>query len=250
VKSSRIDARPRWIVVMAVAAACLIVGGLLGRAFDGSGLPGPLGVAGRVQVADGAQPVWSGRMEGRIVPVGWAHSRAGAIAAATNYTAVLSSELLFDSAKRRLAVDAIAAPEARGRLQRALDATAKTVTVALTGSTGGATGSVALDVEKVLFQTIPVRYRVDLYDGAHARISIWQTGVAAYQDSSLPAQEAWGVTTVELRWVDHDWKETGATVQDGPAPVADGTPPAPTAALVRDAQRFKQYRYAAGQEAP
>ncbi len=189
-------------------------------------------------------------MEGRIVPVGWAHSRAGAIAAATNYTAVLSSELLFDSAKRRLAVDAIAAPEARGRLQRALDATAKTVTVALTGSTGGATGSVALDVEKVLFQTIPVRYRVDLYDGAHARISIWQTGVAAYQDSSLPAQEAWGVTTVELRWVDHDWKETGATVQDGPAPVADGTPPAPTAALVRDAQRFKQYRYAAGQEAP
>jgi hypothetical protein len=75
-------------------------------------------------------------MEGGIVPVGWAYSQAGAIAAATNYTAVLSSELLFDSAKRRLAVDTIAAPEARGQLQRALDATAKTVAAALTRSMG------------------------------------------------------------------------------------------------------------------
>jgi hypothetical protein len=185
-------------------------------------------------------------MQGGIVPVGWAHSPAGAVAAATNYTAVLSSDLLFDSAKRRLAVDTIAAPEARGRLQRALDATAKTVTLALTRSTGATTGSGTLDMEKVLFQTIPVRYRVDLYDGVHARISIWQTGVAGYQDSSLPAQEAWGVTTVELRWVDQDWKEIGTTVQDGPAPVADDTPPASTEALVREAQRFKEYRYAAG----
>lgn len=99
----------------------------------------------------------------------------------------------------------------------------------------------------MLFQTIPVRYRVDLYDGAHARISIWQTGVAGYQDSSLPAQEAWGVTTVELRWIEEDWKETGATVQDGPVPVADGTPPTPTPVLVREAQRFKEFRYATGQ---
>jgi hypothetical protein len=230
-----------------VAVACLVAGGLLARALGGSGLTASLGVVRQAPIGVVGEPVWSGRMEGGIVPVGWAHSQAGAIAAATNYTAVLSSELLFDSAKRRLAVDTIAAPEAREQLQRALDATAKTVAAALTRSMGGAAAVVTLDPEKVLFQTIPVRYRVDLYDGAHARISIWQTGVAGYQDSSLPAQEAWGVTTVELRWVDEDWKETGATVQDGPAPVADETP-TPTPVLIREAQRFKEYRYyAAGQ---
>ncbi len=236
----------RRMVLPAVGVACLVGGGLLARALDGSGLTASLGVVRQAPIAVVGEPVWSGRMEGGIVPVGWAHSQAGAIAAATNYTAVLSSELLFDSAKRRLAVDAIAAPEARGQLRRALDATAKTVAAALTRSMGSATASAPLDPEKVLFQTIPVRYRVDLCDGAHARISIWQTGVAGYQDSSLPVQEAWGVTTVELRWVDEDWKETDATVQDGPAPVADGTPPTLTPVLVREAQRFKEYRYAAG----
>jgi hypothetical protein len=125
------------MVLPAVAVACLVAGGLLARALDGSGLTASLGVVRLAPIAVVSEPVWSGRMEGGIVPVVWAHSRAGAIAASTNYTAVLSSELLFDSAKRRLAVDAIAAPEARGQLQRALDATAKTVAAALTRSMGG-----------------------------------------------------------------------------------------------------------------
>jgi hypothetical protein len=190
--------------------------------------------------------VWSGRIRGGLVPVGWARSEAGAVGAATNYTAVLSSEALFDAAKRRLAVEAIAAPEARARLQRELDATARTVAEALTRGAGAKAGA-ALDPDKVIFQTIPVRYRVERYDGARARIAIWTTGVGGYQDSSLPVQEAWGVTTVELKWIDKDWKETSATVQDGPVPVADDTPPTPAPVLVGEAQRFKEYHYAPGQ---
>jgi hypothetical protein len=205
----------------------------------------------RAAEASGDQ-VWSGRVEGGIVPVGWAHSQAGAVAAATNYTAILSSEVLFDAAKRRLAVDAIAAPWARARLRRELAATASTVAAALARGVPGikagqAVDPAALDPGKVIFQTIPVRYRVELYDGARARIAIWTTGVGGYQDSSLPVQEAWGVTTVELQWIDKDWKETSATVQDGPVPVADDTPPTPAPVLVDEAQRFKEYHYAPAQ---
>jgi hypothetical protein len=197
------------------------------------------------------EQVWSGRIKGGV-PVGWAHSEAGAVGAGTNYTAILSSELLFDPARRRRAVDAIAAPEARLRLQRELDAAARTVATALArgasgGEAGQALGPAALDPEKVIFQTIPVRYRVELYDGSRARIAIWTTGVGGYEDSSLPVQEAWGVTTVELKWIDKDWKETSATVQDGPVPVADDTPPTPAPVLVDEAQRFKEYHYAPGQ---
>jgi hypothetical protein len=202
----------------------------------------PATPAARAAEASGEQ-VWSGRLEGGFVPVGWAHSQAGAVAAATNYTTVLSSEALFDPAKRRLAVEAIAAPEARARLQRDLDATAKTISAALTRGAKAA----ELDPAKVIFQTIPVRYRVELYDGARARVAIWTTGVGGYDDSSLTVQEAWGVTTVELKWIDKDWKETSATVQDGPVPVADDAPPTPAQVLVGEAQRFKEYHYAPGQ---
>jgi hypothetical protein len=200
--------------------------------------------------------VWSGRLEGGFVPVGWAHSEGGAIAAATNYVAVLSSEVLFDPAKRQLAVAAVAAPQARVRLQRELDDSAKTVAAALTrgaagvGGTGAAAAAgagAALDPGKLIFQTVPVRYRVELYDGARARVAIWTTGVGGYEGSSLPVQEAWGVTTVELEWIDKDWKEISATVQDGPVPVADDTPPTPAPVLVGEAQRFKEYHYAPGQ---
>jgi hypothetical protein len=212
----------------------------------GAGTSAPATPIPRTAQANGEQ-VWSGRIRSGLVPVGWAHSEAGAVGAATNYTAVLSSEVLFDAAKRRLAVEAIAAPAARARLQRELDATAKTVAAALTRGTGVAGASAALDPDKVIFQTIPVRYRVESYDGTRARVAIWTTGVGGYEDSTLPVQEAWGVTTVGLQWIDKDWKETSATVQDGPVPVADDTPPTPAPILVGEAQRFKEYHYAPGQ---
>jgi hypothetical protein len=213
-----------------------------------AGTSAPATATPRAGAASGER-VWSGRVKGGVVPVGWAHSEAGAVGAATNYTAVLSSEVLFDAAKRHLVIDTIAAPEARLRLRRELDATARTVAAALARGATGLKSGEALDPEKVIFQTIPVRYRVELYDGSRARIAIWTTGVGGYgnQDSSLPVQEAWGVTTVELKWIDKDWKETSATVQDGPVPVADDTPPTPAAVLVDEAQRFKEYHYAPGQ---
>jgi hypothetical protein len=44
--------------------------------------------------------VWSGRTVNGV-PVGWHHSEAGAVRAATNYTAALAlSDLMFDAAKR------------------------------------------------------------------------------------------------------------------------------------------------------
>jgi hypothetical protein len=192
--------------------------------------------------AASGERVWSGRMKDGLVPVGWARSEAGAVGAATNYTAVLSSEILFDPAKRRLAVNAIAAPQARLRMQRDMEDSARTVAAALTRASGQ-----PLDPTKVIFQTIPVRYRVELYDGDRARVAIWTTGVGGYDGSSLPVQEAWGITTVELSWIDKDWKETSATVQDGPVPVADDAPPTPAPVLVGEAQRFKEYHYAPGQ---
>ncbi|HZD72588.1 MAG TPA: hypothetical protein VE776_01640 [Actinomycetota bacterium] len=188
--------------------------------------------------------VWSGRTVNGV-PVGWDHSEAGAVGAATNYTAVLaSSELMFDDARRGAAVETVAAPQARARLARELENQAKLIAASFFGIQDADAALAEVVASKVVFQTIPVRYRLDAYDGDSARVSIWQTGVGGYQDSSLPPQEAWGMTTVRLQWIDHDWKETGATVTDGPVPVADSNPPTPAPDLIHELQQFKDYHYA------
>jgi hypothetical protein len=190
------------------------------------------------------EQVWSGRTVNGV-PVGWDHSEAGAVGAATNYTSALaSSELMFDAARRGAAVDTVAAPQSRARLRRDLEDQAKVIAASFFGLQDADRALAQVDASKVVFQTIPVRYHLDAYDGTHARVSIWQTGVGGYQDSSLPPQEAWGMTTVQLQWIDKDWKETGATVTDGPVPVADSNPPTPAPDLIHEVQQFKDYHYA------
>jgi hypothetical protein len=188
--------------------------------------------------------VWSGRtVDG--VPVGWDHSEAGAVGAATNYTAALaSSELMFDAARRGAAVETVAAPQYLDQLRGDLEEQAKLIAASFFGMKDADKALAQVQASKVVFQTIPVRYRLDSYDGATAQVTIWQTGVGGYQDSSLPPQEAWGMTTVKLQWIDKDWKETGATVTDGPVPVADSNPPTPAPDLIHEVQQFKDYHYA------
>jgi hypothetical protein len=199
--------------------------------------------ADRPLMVNGEQ-VWSGRTVNGV-PVGWDHSEAGAVGAATNYTAALaSSDLMFDAARRGAAVDTIAAPQSRERLRRDLKDQAKVIAASFFGLQDGETALAQVDLRKVIFQTIPVRYHLDAYDGTRARVTIWQTGIGGYQDSSLPPQEAWGMTTVQLQWIDKDWKETAATVRDGPVPVADTNNPTPAPDLIHELQQFKDYHYA------
>jgi hypothetical protein len=192
------------------------------------------------------EQVWSGRTVSGV-PVGWDHSEAGAVGAATNYTSALaSSELMFDPSRRSAAVAAVAAPQARDRLARDLEDQARVIAASFFGLTDPDKALAQIEQSKVIFQTIPVRYHLDAYDGTRARVSIWQTGVGGYQGSSLPPQEAWGMTTVRLQWIDKDWKELSATVKDGPVPVADSNPPTPASDLLREVQQFKEYHYAPG----
>jgi hypothetical protein len=188
--------------------------------------------------------VWSGRTVNGV-PVGWDHSEAGAVGAATNYTAALaSSELMFDADRRDAAVETVAAPQARDQLRGDLEDQAKVIAASFFGIQDADKALAQVQTSKVVFQTIPVRYHLDSYDGTHAQVTIWQTGVGGYQDSSLPPQEAWGMTTVRLQWIDKDWKETGAIVKDGPVPVADSNPPTPAPDLIHEVQQFKDYHYA------
>jgi hypothetical protein len=177
------------------------------------------------------------------VPVGYQHSQQGAVAAAANYARVLSSTMILDRSKRRAAIEALAAPEALARQQRAWDQA-----VALLSKGLGATGGAAQD-GTVLLRAVPVGWRLEEYTGDRATVAIWVTSVLGALGGSpegVPVREAWGTSTVELRWVDGDWKLLNTTNTDGPRPIADSATPTAAAQLIPEAQQFKEFTYAPG----
>jgi hypothetical protein len=177
------------------------------------------------------------------VPVGYQHSEQGAVAAAANYARVLSSTLILDRGKRRAAIEALAAPEALDRQQRAFDQAVASLSKGL-GVADGAAGD-----GTVLLRAVPVGWRLEEYTGDRATVAIWVTSVAGTLGTSaggVPVREAWGTTTVKLRWVDGDWKQLQSTTTDGPVPIGDTATPTAASQLIPEAQEFKEFTYAPG----
>jgi hypothetical protein len=176
------------------------------------------------------------------VGVGYAHSQQGAVAAAANFTRVLSSDLILDETRRRAAIDVLAAPEARSRLQKTFDQAVASLRQGL-----GVTGAAGQDA-KVLLRATPVGWRVAAYDTGTARVAIWVTSVGGSIGgaSAVPIREAGGTTTVDLRWAGGDWKQVGSTTVDGPVPIGDVAPPTAAPELLGKANEFKEFTYAPG----
>jgi hypothetical protein len=176
------------------------------------------------------------------VGVGYAHSQEGAVAAAANFTRVLSSDLILDEARRRAAIDVLAAPEARSRLQKTFDQAVVSLRQGL-----GAAGAAGQDAQ-VLLRATPVGWRVESFDAGTARVAIWVTSVCGSVGgaTAAPIREAWGTTTVELRWAGGDWKQVDSTTVDGPVPIADVAPPTAAPELLGKANEFKEFTYAPG----
>jgi hypothetical protein len=176
------------------------------------------------------------------VGVGYAHTQQGAVAAAANYTRALSSALILDTARRRAAIDTLAAPEARARLQKSFDQAVASIRAGL-----GVSGS-AGDGAQVLLRATPVGWLVEQYGQGSARVAIWVTSVGGSVggSGSAPVREGWGTTTVSLRWVGGDWKQVASATTDGPVPIADVAPPTAAGELVSKANEFKEFTYAPG----
>jgi hypothetical protein len=254
------------LLTMTLLAVVLFLGGLVvGRASmtrDRAGgaapattapaataTPSPTVAAGQGTAADApaaAATATKGVGPRRIengVKVGYAHSREGAIAAAANYTTALSSDLILDPARRKAAIDTLAAPEAKARLQKTFDQAVTSLRNGL-GVDGG-----AADGAQVLLRATPVGWRVEEYSNRAARVAIWVTSVGGSiggTDGPVPIREGWGTTTVELRWARGDWKQVDSTTTDGPVPIADVAPPTAAPELVSKASEFKEFTYAPG----
>ena len=181
-----------------------------------------------------AQLAGATRMNGDV-PVGYAQTRGGAVAAATNFSAVLAGPLVLEPDRYRAAERVIATPSAQARV-------AAEGEQAITAVDGGTQAiAEARRGVRVAVRYTPIAYRVTAYDIGRATVSIWGLWMVGEQGWLAPTQ-TWSTRTVVLEWTGGDWKLARSSTSPGPAPQL-GQEAARTAELPPQLTDFEEYAH-------
>ena len=154
----------------------------------------PAGVAGPVGEAAG-------------LPVGFAQDERGAVAAAVAYATASQRWLYFTDAEIEAAMNEIATPVAAPRLAEDVVA-----------DISMARGQLAQSSGRIWWLVRPLAWRVDSFRGAEARVSVWTITILSAAGVAAPQSEYLTVT-LDLAWVDGDWRVDGVRDAPGPTPI-------------------------------
>jgi hypothetical protein len=194
--------------ILVAAGTALVVAAAVGRLTA----PRPEAAAPQIRTL----PVPLARSIAAGVPVGYARTRAGAVAAMAAYGQVLADpRVQLDDRRRRLVATAVGTDHYAQGL-----AEAEPVFAARRSS---AVGQALRAGARSVFLGLPIAYRVMSYDGSRAVIKSWGVAVAA-SDTGIQPRAGWGTTTTTAVWHDGDWKVDQVHSQPGPVPAATGTP--------------------------
>ena len=107
----------------------------------------------------------------RGVPVGYAHTRAGALAAALNYTGVIAQPgVLLDAARLRRALSAMATPRLAAKLMTDYGPVARRIANSLLVRSLRS-GTPTVDVG------VPVAYRIVRSGADRVTVQLWTVGI-------------------------------------------------------------------------
>jgi hypothetical protein len=216
--------RSRWLRFGALGLSAVV---LLATGFGIGRLSAPASGSGQQRATVSGQ---NGPGPTRVengVPVGYAHTPEGAVAAATNFVMVVNGPLNVQPEQYRAAISTLVSPGARGTLQsdgQNQQQAFQRVFGLLTGAQQGRAD---------FFRTVPLTYHLDKYDSVHAQVSIWAETIVAVDGSYAP-HVSWATGTCTVEWVAGDWKLPAVAsypnAPDGPVPVT-GQLPAQTGPL-------------------
>lgn len=219
-------------VLAAAALIALVAVFFIGRATAGGGqatsptAPGVTGAAepGPTRTANG-------------VPVGYAHTREGAVAAAVNYDLVLGSPLFLNDARRNAAMRILGTPS---YVRGAIPALAAAVRALRQGPLGQGLrrGS------PTLYQGAPLGYRVVSFSPDRAVVEVWGLSLLG-NTTTIQPQISFHTGTATLLWQRGDWKLDTNASQPGPTlAAAPNTQPSPAEQTVTFARRLRELHYA------
>jgi len=236
-------------VLIGAALAVLLAGSLLGAYSAGGGNDAgqavrPAGIMPPITTPRDVSTARTGGLQLVAgVPVGYSHTQAGAISAATNYAIAYGGPAMFVPATRRAIVDATTDP--------AVWATQQAQQGALYSATADKFGldqqgrPTAPGVEFVA-RELPVGARLVAYTPGTAVVAVWEDGLVglAGTGTTRPVQEGWGTTTVTLGWAAGDWKWTAGSFTPGPTPITGVQTPSDPQTIADAVEQFAGFSYA------
>jgi hypothetical protein len=150
------------------------------------------------------------------VPVGYARTREGAVAAMAAYGRVLADpRVQLDDRRRRQVAQAVGT----ARYARALEG----------GQTGlaalrdGPVGQALRPGARAVFLAVPVAYRTLSFDTTRTVIVSWGVAIAA-SDTGIQPRAGWETTTTTAIWQHGDWKVDRVASTSGPSPAGTAAP--------------------------
>ena len=213
------DSRSRTGMLVGALVVGLLIGVLLGFVLDQGAKEGPKAQSPSVV---GAGPT----TDEDGIPLGYARTEEGAIAAAANFNLLSGRDDLLDREALTNAMQTFAAPswkvEAADQAENGYEYIVETYG------------------EDAEVSTAVLRYDVSDFSPERAVVKLWT--VTVLSGSARPnVDEVWGIVTINLEWVDADWRVGGIESSPGPAPVdlPSSEPAQPARALMEDFDEFE-----------
>ena len=191
------ESRGHLGVVVGTLVVGLVIGILLGFIFDKGTQISP---EAQSPVTIGPGP--SGEENG--VPIGYARTEDGAVAAATNFNLLAGKDELLDLDAMTTAMQTLAAPSWKKDAGRQAASGFQFIV-----DTYGADADVS---------TAIVRHHLVDFSPNRASVRLWTVSLASGTERPN-VEEVWAIVTVDLIWVDDDWRVEGLESSVGPAPV-------------------------------
>ncbi|MFE1838773.1 hypothetical protein [Streptomyces sviceus] len=152
------------------------------------------------------------------IPTGYAHDAQGAQSAAANYATVLVSADILKPARRAELVQQVFVTDKQAALTAKFN---KAYSAEFLNKLGLDQNGDAAAGHTYVSRTVPIGTKVTSASDTSAAVEVWCTGLygTAGADSTDPVTSDWFTMTLQMRWVDSDWKVDSFSQKDGPAPV-------------------------------
>ncbi|MET8395410.1 hypothetical protein ACFYO6_34660 [Streptomyces anthocyanicus] len=194
---------------------------------------------------DGDKPKTSATAPSGTRPVqsGFAHDAQGAQSAAANYAVTLVSADIFKPDRRDEIVRQVFVADKQAALTEKFDKVYSQEFLSTIGldKNGNATGG-----NTYVSRTMPIGTKATQYSDTTATVDVWCTGVfgTAGEKTTTPVSSDWFTMTLQLRWVDSDWKVESFSQKDGPAPVPGDNKASSSDELSKAVQEYGGFTYA------
>ena len=194
------------VVAGAIVSAVFLAGVLIASVGRGSS---PADAAAQGPESSGVEPSSS---HGKSAdPAGmddsFARDDADAVEAAVAFATASQQWLYFSDAEIREAIQQISTADSVERLTAGVVADVSVARERLAASSG-----------RVWWLVRPLAWDVELHDADEARVSVWVVTVLSAAGVAAPQSE-WMTVTLDLEWIDGDWRVDAVRDAPGPTPM-------------------------------